>query len=337
MLNTQSSRPAARGYSGICTAAGSCRLRPHSSLFIGASAHRPAKSYPNRIARGEMGVLSFEPYKSLILPYWAFRTVPIARKSAEALWSIFESYLERGDFVGADMTRKFIQMGMTRARRYANHKGGRKYDDDGKQLPNWTEEDLDGKRREKEQASEIFKEYWRRCTSSERMFCRASDNTAIPQGFSSLRVDVGCISLCESLLGSMGNWSIGSSHILAYRALCGCCTSSIGLGSIVFQSLLGWLVRSAMDGLGEFYPLIEPFCKCIVRVVQHPASQFPTTKIGSSGTILATMMFGSSSADRMILQRCTAGSGRRDASGIAPHGSEIRLDPQPTPVSTMVH
>lgn len=82
-------------------------------------------NYSYEIARGEMGVLSFEPYKSLILPYWAFRTVPIAQNSAEVLWAIFESYVKRKDFVGADMTRKYIQMGMTRARRYANHKGGR--------------------------------------------------------------------------------------------------------------------------------------------------------------------------------------------------------------------
>jgi len=81
--------------------------------------------YSYRIDRGEMGVLSFEPYKSLILPYWAFRTVPIAQNSAEVLWAIFVHYVGKGDFVGADMTRKFIQMGMTRAKRYANHKGGR--------------------------------------------------------------------------------------------------------------------------------------------------------------------------------------------------------------------
>jgi len=120
------------------------------------------------IARGEMGVLSFEPYKSLILPYWAFRTVPIAQKSAEILWDIFESYLDRGDLVGADMTRKFIQMGMTRARRYANHKGGWKYDKDGEQLEKWTGKDVDGKRKEKEEASEIFKVYWRRCIASDK-------------------------------------------------------------------------------------------------------------------------------------------------------------------------
>jgi hypothetical protein len=123
--------------------------------------------YSYEIARGEMGVLSFEPYKSLILPYWAFRTVPIAQKSAEVLWTIFESYVDRKDLVGADMTRKYIQMGMTRARRYANHKGGRKYGADGKQLEKWTDDDVDGKRREKEEASEIFKEYWRRCIALE--------------------------------------------------------------------------------------------------------------------------------------------------------------------------
>ena len=123
--------------------------------------------YSYEIARGEMGVLSFEPYKSLILPYWAFRTVPVARNSAEILWSIFKSYIDRKDLVGADMTRKYIQMGMTRARRYANHKGGRKYGNDGKVLKKWSGDDVDGKRKEKEQASEIFKEYWKRCTSNQ--------------------------------------------------------------------------------------------------------------------------------------------------------------------------
>ena len=31
------------------------------------------------------------------------------------------------DFVGADMARKYLQMGYTRSRRYTNYKGGRKY------------------------------------------------------------------------------------------------------------------------------------------------------------------------------------------------------------------
>lgn len=40
---------------------------------------------------------------------------------------MFLDYLEADDFIGADMARKFLQMGYTRSRRYANHKSGRKY------------------------------------------------------------------------------------------------------------------------------------------------------------------------------------------------------------------
>ncbi|RZA14655.1 MAG: DUF4385 family protein, partial [Proteobacteria bacterium] len=36
-------------------------------------------------------------------------------------------YKKDDDFVGMDMARKFLQMGFTRARRYANHPSGRKY------------------------------------------------------------------------------------------------------------------------------------------------------------------------------------------------------------------
>jgi Domain of unknown function (DUF4385) len=137
----------------------------------------PNIKYSYAIARGEQGVLTYEPYKSLILPYWAFRTVPIAQSSSSALWTIFRSYVERSDFVGADMSRKFIQMGMTRARRYANWKGGRKYQvpkdkgGGGEKNQRWTGEGVDGeegrKRREKEAASETFKSVCRRCVEDE--------------------------------------------------------------------------------------------------------------------------------------------------------------------------
>ena len=43
------------------------------------------------------------------------------------IYGLFKAYLKDHDFVGADMARKFIQMGYTRARRYATHAGGRKY------------------------------------------------------------------------------------------------------------------------------------------------------------------------------------------------------------------
>lgn len=81
-----------------------------------------------RIGKGEQGVLTVEPYKSEILPFWRFATPEIARESSEKIYALFEAYKSRGDFVGADMARKFLQMGMTRSRRYANHKSGHKYD-----------------------------------------------------------------------------------------------------------------------------------------------------------------------------------------------------------------
>lgn len=83
-----------------------------------------------RVGKGEQGVLLVEPYKSELLPLWRFRTPDIARASSEALTKQFEAYKEQGDFVGMDMARKFLQMGFTRARRYANHKSGRKWSPD---------------------------------------------------------------------------------------------------------------------------------------------------------------------------------------------------------------
>ena len=80
-----------------------------------------------RIGKGEQGVLLVEPYKSEILPYWRFRTPEIARESADRIYELFLRYKADGDFVGMDMARKFLQMGFTRARRYANHKSGRKW------------------------------------------------------------------------------------------------------------------------------------------------------------------------------------------------------------------
>lgn len=80
-----------------------------------------------RIGKGEQGVLLVEPYKSEILPHWRFKTPEIAKESSEKIYSLFEAYLQQNDFVGADMARKFLQMGYTRSRRYANHRSGKKY------------------------------------------------------------------------------------------------------------------------------------------------------------------------------------------------------------------
>ncbi|EJB6522063.1 DUF4385 domain-containing protein [Salmonella enterica] len=84
-----------------------------------------------QVGRGEQGVLLVEPYKSEILPFWRYKDEASAMKSAEQIYQLFEAYRQQDNFVGMDMARKFIQMGYTRARRYANYKGGKKYAEDG--------------------------------------------------------------------------------------------------------------------------------------------------------------------------------------------------------------
>jgi Domain of unknown function (DUF4385) len=90
------------------------------------------RSRPKRycVGKGEQRVLICEPYKSEIAPHWRFKTPAIATRSARSIYKMFVAYLDNDEFVGADLARKFLQMGYTRARRYANYKGGQKYDKD---------------------------------------------------------------------------------------------------------------------------------------------------------------------------------------------------------------
>jgi len=80
-----------------------------------------------RIGRGEQGVLLVRPYTHIICEHWRFRNIEVAEKSSRAIYGLFSMYKENKDFIGMDMCRKFLEMGFTRARRYANHKSGQKY------------------------------------------------------------------------------------------------------------------------------------------------------------------------------------------------------------------
>ena len=88
-----------------------------------------------RIGRGEQGVLLVRPYTNDICKYWKFKTPYIAQQSAQKIFDLYLGYRVKKDFVGMDMCRKFLEMGFTRARRYANHKDGKKYDESGKIKP----------------------------------------------------------------------------------------------------------------------------------------------------------------------------------------------------------
>ena len=88
-----------------------------------------------RIGRGEQGVLLVRPYTNIICNHWRFKTPPEAIKSSNKIFSIYLDYRDAGDFIGMDMCRKFLEMGFTRARRYANHNSGKKYDSKGNVKP----------------------------------------------------------------------------------------------------------------------------------------------------------------------------------------------------------
>ena len=109
-----------------------------------------------KIGRGEQGVLIVEPYKSEILPYWKFKTPEVAHDSATKIFALFQTYGKNDDFVGMDMARKFLQMGFTRARRYANHASGTKYDNAGNVLPQEASWELSPKA----QSAKIFYSYY---------------------------------------------------------------------------------------------------------------------------------------------------------------------------------
>ena len=106
-----------------------------------------------RIGRGEQGVLLVRPYTEDICQHWRFKDVPTANKSSHKIYQMFCNYRRQKDFIGMDMARKFLEMGFTRARRYANHNSGRKYDVSKTILP----QENDALTSEKAQAAQVFK------------------------------------------------------------------------------------------------------------------------------------------------------------------------------------
>ena len=115
-----------------------------------------------RVGKGEQGVLLIEPYKSEILPHWRFKTPAIAKKSANKIYKLFLEYKAKEDFVGMDMARKFLQMGYTRSRRYANHKSGRKYKEGTKEVLQREGDAV------KAESAKIFYEKWKKAREDKK-------------------------------------------------------------------------------------------------------------------------------------------------------------------------
>ena len=112
-----------------------------------------------RIGRGEQGVLLVRPYTDDICKHWRFKTPEEAVVSSIKILHMYHTYKGEEDFVGMDMCRKFLEMGFTRARRYANHRDGKKYKN-GKILP----QEPDAMTCDKAKSASIFKTYRDRVT-----------------------------------------------------------------------------------------------------------------------------------------------------------------------------
>lgn len=89
------------------------------------------------------------------MPPWAFETAGKATESSRAAFEKFLEYRAEGDFVGMDVAGEYLQMGWTRARRYARYEGGDKKQPLEKEDP------------EKARAAEVFREKWREAAEDE--------------------------------------------------------------------------------------------------------------------------------------------------------------------------
>jgi hypothetical protein len=120
------------------------------------------------IGRGERGVFKVQPYKGELLPNWTVKTLGEAEEAAETIFEQFREYQREDDFVGMDMARKYLQMGYTRAMRYAKYPGGRKYEDGEEREPQeWYDE-------EKREIAKRFEEKWKRVREDDA-YRRAKD------------------------------------------------------------------------------------------------------------------------------------------------------------------
>ena len=116
-----------------------------------------------KVGRGQQGVLICEPYKSELYPLWRFKTPDKAQLSCNQIYLKFLGYIDEGDFVGADMAKKYLHMGFTRSRRYWNHSSGKKWTNDGE----WKVLPYDRTEKRFYESSLIFQRYWKMARENE--------------------------------------------------------------------------------------------------------------------------------------------------------------------------
>ena len=110
-----------------------------------------------KVGRGQQGVLICQPYKSELHPLWRFKTPFEAQESCESIYQKFFEYMNKDEFVVADMAKKYLHMGFTRSRRYWNHSSGKKWINDGE----WKILPYDRSEKRFYDSSLIFQRYWK--------------------------------------------------------------------------------------------------------------------------------------------------------------------------------
>lgn len=114
------------------------------------------------IGRGEEGVFKVEPYKSELLDFWGFADRETVDEAGENIHRKYREYRESDDFPGMDMARKYLQMGYTRAMRYARYPGGQKYEGGQQRDPeHWADHD-------KREAALVYEVWWEMVEDDER-------------------------------------------------------------------------------------------------------------------------------------------------------------------------
>ena len=108
-----------------------------------------------RIGRGEQGVLLVRPYTDDICAHWRFVDEPTARKSADKIYSMFCEFRTEERLHWYGHGAEILEMGFTRARRYANHSSGRKYYQGTRKV---RPQDKDWRTNTKAKSAAIFKE-----------------------------------------------------------------------------------------------------------------------------------------------------------------------------------
>ena len=125
------------------------------------------RAHPEKyeIGRGEEGVFKIQPYKDELLPLWGYADREAADESGDAIYEQYREYRENEEFPGMDMARKYLQMGYTRAMRYARYPGGRKYVDGEEREPErWADHD-------KREAALVY-EAWREMVENDDEYQR---------------------------------------------------------------------------------------------------------------------------------------------------------------------